>query len=49
MLIQTATNFETVKRSPEFDGKTAVNNKVNRLDDDENTVTIPVSDSSKDA
>lgn len=46
MLMQTATNLDNVNRSPAFEGKTAVSNSVNRLEDDERTVTTPVSVSS---
>lgn len=47
-LRQTATNLDNVKRSPGFDGKIAVKSKVKRLEDDDKTVTTPVSVSSKD-
>jgi hypothetical protein len=47
MLIQTATNLERVKRSPRFDGKRAANISVNKLDDEDRTVTMPASVSAK--
>jgi hypothetical protein len=47
MLIQTATNFDKVKRSPRFDGKRAANTSVNKLDVEDRTVTMPASVSAK--
>lgn len=47
MLIQTATNLDRVKRSPRFDGKRAASIRVNKLDVEDRTVTMPASVSAK--
>jgi hypothetical protein len=47
MLIQTATNFDSVKRSPRFEGKRAANISVNKLEVEDRTVTMPASVSAK--
>lgn len=39
----TATNFEIVNLSPRFEGKIEANIRVNRLEVEDNTLTIPAS------
>ena len=46
MLMVTATNLDNVNLSPELFGKQAARNKINKLDIEDNTVTIPVPASS---
>lgn len=43
MLIETATSLDNVNLSPPLLGKNAARNRVNKLEVDVNTVTIPAS------
>lgn len=43
MLINTATSFDNVSLSPVLLGKQVAKNNTNKLDADDNTVTIPAS------
>lgn len=48
MLTETATNLDKVNLSPPLLGKKVARNKVNKLEVDDNTVTIPASVSTRE-